>query len=62
MKKIVMFAMVFVMMLVSLSGCFWWGYDEHGGRGYGGGGGHNGGEGRGGGGDHDGGGGHEERR
>ena len=57
MKRIVMLAMALVMMTVSLGGCYWWGYDEHGGgRGHGGG--DRGGE-RGGG---DRGGGHEEHR
>lgn len=39
MKRIVMFMMVAVLMLVSLGGCFW-GYEGHGGGGHGGGGGH----------------------
>jgi hypothetical protein len=57
MKRIVMLAMALVMMLVSLGGCYWWGYDDHGGgRGHGEG--DRGGE-RGGG---DRGGGHEEHR
>ncbi|HEY3278584.1 MAG TPA: hypothetical protein VGJ94_18345 [Syntrophorhabdaceae bacterium] len=37
MKRIVMFMMVAVLMLVSLGGCFW-GYEGHGGGGHGGGG------------------------
>jgi hypothetical protein len=32
MKRIVMLAMALVMMLVSLGGCYWWGYEDHGGR------------------------------
>jgi hypothetical protein len=47
MKRIVMAAMAIMMMLVSLGGCYWWGYEGHdGGRGHGGGdrgGGHDGG-------------------
>jgi hypothetical protein len=61
MKRIVMLSMACVMMLVSLAGCFWWGYEGHDGRG---GGGHDSGGDRGGGGGgggHDSGGGHEER-
>lgn len=56
MKRIVMSAMVFVMMLVTLAGCFWWGPEGCGwdGRHYRGGGGHDRG--------YDRGGGHEERR
>jgi hypothetical protein len=53
MKRIVMLAMAFVMMLASLGGCYWWGPEGHGGRG-----GHDrGGDSRGG----ERGGGHEER-
>ena len=55
MKRIIMLAMVLVMLLISVSGC-WVPYEE-GGRG----GGHDGGGGHDRGGGHDGGGGHEER-
>jgi hypothetical protein len=50
MKRIIMWAMVLVMMLVSIGGCWpWWDRDGRGGE-------------RGRGGEHDRGGGHEERR
>ena len=29
MKRTIMLAMTFVMMLVSLGGCYWWGYEGH---------------------------------
>jgi len=33
MKRSIMLALAFVMMLVSLGGCYWWGYEGHHGRG-----------------------------
>jgi hypothetical protein len=32
MKRIILLTIAFVMMIVSLGGCFWWGYEGHGGR------------------------------